>query len=44
MRWLSAAWHVLRGYAWIPASVINDETGSMDDYCTCWLCKRKQVP
>lgn len=30
-----------RRFDWVPADVINAETGSMDDYCTCWLCKRR---
>lgn len=41
-RILDWLWHTLRGYEHVPADEINAETGTMDDYCTCWLCRRKR--
>jgi hypothetical protein len=43
MTLLSIVWHKVRGYEFIPADVINAESGSMDDYCRCLLCKVKQL-
>ena len=36
LSWLLHRWR----FDWVPADEINAETGSMDDYCTCRLCKR----
>ena len=40
IRFLSWLLHHRR-FDLIPAEQINAETGSMDDYCRCWLCRRR---
>lgn len=42
IRLIDWAWHRLRGYEHVPAEEINNETGTMDFYCSCRLCKRKR--
>lgn len=43
MRLLDQAWHRLRGMELVPAEVINEETGTLDFNCSCWLCKRRGI-